>query len=449
MTLLFKDRRELENLLRKGDLRVAVYGMGGVGLAIATVWIRAGAKVLGVDIDDEKVRKLNRGIVTHAEEVVVNTLKNAIENELFRATTDGVWASKESDLKIVIVPLLLKNGIPDFNPLKDAITKIGRGLKRGDVVVVETSVPPGTTEGLVREILERESSLKAEDDFGLAYSPERVMIGRAVEDIEERYPKIVAGIGPRSAKVVEALYSLIAKKGVIVLSNPKVAELEKLVEGVYRDVNIALANEIWRLCNELGVDYSEVLRAANSQPYCHLHKPGVGVGGICIPIYPQLLLWKAKKLSIDLKLVMTARKLNEDQPRHVLHVIKKSIKSIRLNSKAKIVIMGLSYRGDIGDTRMSPTYKLIDLMIKSGFKNIVVHDPYVKFDEKLTSKGIPLTSSLEEALHEADVIVIATDHSEYKELSKECLTSLVGKKDFILIDTKQVVSSQSMEGSIY
>ena len=441
MTLLFKDRRELENLLRKGDLRVAVYGMGGVGLAIATVWIRAGAKVLGVDIDDEKVRKLNRGIVTHAEEVVVNTLKNAIENELFRATTDGVWASKESDLKIVIVPLLLKNGIPDFNPLKDAITKIGRGLKRGDVVVVETSVPPGTTEGLVREILERESSLKAEDDFGLAYSPERVMIGRAVEDIEERYPKIVAGIGPRSAKVVEALYSLIAKKGVIVLSNPKVAELEKLVEGVYRDVNIALANEIWRLCNELGVDYSEVLRAANSQPYCHLHKPGVGVGGICIPIYPQLLLWKAKKLSIDLELVMTARKLNEDQPRHVLHVIKKSIKSIRLNSKAKIVIMGLSYRGDIGDTRMSPTYKLIDLMIKSGFKNIVVHDPYVKFDEKLTSKGIPLTSSLEEALHEADVIVIATDHSEYKELSKECLTSLVGKKDFILIDTKQVVSS--------
>jgi len=441
VTLLFKDRRELENLLRKGDLRVAVYGMGGVGLAIATVWIRARAKVLGVDIDDEKVRKLNRGIVTHAEEVVVNTLKNAIENELFRATTDGVWASKESDLKIVIVPLLLKNGIPDFNPLKDAITKIGRGLKRGDVVVVETSVPPGTTEGLVREILERESSLKAEDDFGLAYSPERVMIGRAVEDIEERYPKIVAGIGPRSAKVVEALYSLIAKKGVIVLSNPKVAELEKLVEGVYRDVNIALANEIWRLCNELGVDYSEVLRAANSQPYCHLHKPGVGVGGICIPIYPQLLLWKAKKLSIDLKLVMTARKLNEDQPRHVLHVIKKSIKSIRLNSKAKIVIMGLSYRGDIGDTRMSPTYKLIDLMIKSGFKNIVVHDPYVKFDEKLTSKGIPLTSSLEEALHEADVIVIATDHSEYKELSKEYLTSLVGKKDFILIDTKQVVSS--------
>jgi len=441
VTLLFKNRRELENLLRKGDLRVAVYGMGGVGLAIATVWIRAGAKVLGVDIDNEKVRKLNRGIVTHAEKVVVNTLKNAIENELFRATTDGVWASKESDLKIVIVPLLLKNGIPDFNPLKDAIIKIGRGLKRGDIVVVETSVPPGTTEGLVREILERESSLKAEDDFGLAYSPERVMIGRAVEDIEERYPKIVAGIGPRSAKVVEGLYSLIAKKGVIVLSNPKVAELEKLVEGVYRDVNIALANEIWRLCNELGVDYSEVLRAANSQPYCHLHKPGVGVGGICIPIYPQLLLWKAKKLSIDLELVTTARKLNEDQPRHVLHVIKKSIKSIRLNSKAKIVIMGLSYRGDIGDTRMSPTYKLIDLMIKSGFKNIVVHDPYVKFDEKLTSKGIPLTSSLEEALHEADVIVIATDHSEYKELSKECLTSLVGKKDFILIDTKQVVSS--------
>ncbi|RLE88933.1 MAG: nucleotide sugar dehydrogenase, partial [Thermoprotei archaeon] len=244
MPLLFEDKITLERRVREGALRVAVYGMGGVGLAIATVWLRVGAKVLGVDVDSDKVNRLNRGIIDHEEKVVIETLKNALEKKFFRATTDGILASKESDLKIVIVPLLLKNGEPDFNPLIDATTKIGKGLKRGDVVVVETSVPPGTTEELVKEILERESGLRVEEDFGLAYSPERVMVGRAVKDIEERYPKIVAGIGPRSTNIVKTLYSLIASRGIIVMSSPRAAELEKLVEGAYRDVNIALANEV-------------------------------------------------------------------------------------------------------------------------------------------------------------------------------------------------------------
>ena len=441
MPLLFEDKITLERRVREGALRVAVYGMGGVGLAIATVWLRVGAKVLGVDVDSDKVNRLNRGIIDHEEKVVIETLKNALEKKFFRATTDGILASKESDLKIVIVPLLLKNGEPDFNPLIDATTKIGKGLKRGDVVVVETSVPPGTTEELVKEILERESGLRVEEDFGLAYSPERVMIGRAVKDIEERYPKIVAGIGPRSTNIVKTLYSLIASRGIIVMSSPRAAELEKLVEGAYRDVNIALANEVWRLCNELGVDYSEVLRATNSQPYCHLHKPGIGVGGLCIPIYPYLLMWRAKKLGIKLKLVGTARRVNEEQPEYILQLTKRAIRSLNLGPNAKIVIMGLAYRGDIGDARMSPTYKLIDLLVGEGFKNIVVHDPRIQFDKEIASRGVPLSSSLKDALNGADVVIVATDHSEYRKLSRSYLESLTGKRSFILIDTKQLISS--------
>ncbi|RLE58639.1 MAG: nucleotide sugar dehydrogenase, partial [Thermoprotei archaeon] len=275
----------------------------------------------------------------------------------------------------------------------------------------------------------------------LAYSPERVMIGRAVKDIEERYPKIVAGIGPRSTSIVKTLYSLIASRGIIVMSSPRAAELEKLVEGAYRDVNIALANEVWRLCNELGVDYSEVLRATNSQPYCHLHKPGIGVGGLCIPIYPYFLMWRAKKLGIKLKLVETARRVNEEQPEYILQLTKSAIRSLNLGPNAKIVIMGLAYRGDIGDARMSPTYKLIDLLVGEGFKNIVVHDPRIQFDKEIASRGVPLSSSLKDALNGADVVIVATDHSEYRKLSRSYLESLTGKRSFILIDTKQLISS--------
>jgi UDP-N-acetyl-D-mannosaminuronate dehydrogenase len=211
----------LADLLRRGELVVSIYGLGYVGLALAAAWVRTGAKVIGVDIDAAKVERLNSGVVEYLEDDVVEALSTAVKAGKFSATTDGAVASIRSHVKIVAVPVFLKKSPTaievDFSALTSAARAIGAGLKSGDLVIVESSVPPGTTEEVVKPVLEGASGLTAEEDFYLAYSPERIMVGHALKDITENYPKVVAGVGPKSAQVAAELYKLVAKKGVIVL----------------------------------------------------------------------------------------------------------------------------------------------------------------------------------------------------------------------------------------
>src|SRR5919201_109176 len=183
-----------------------------------------------------------------------------------------------------------------------------------DVITLNSSVPPGTTEDIVIPILEKISGSKVETDFYMIYSPERIYEGRAIEDIEERYPAIVSGAGHKSVEVGVRLYSLVFKKGVIAMSNIKTAETEKLLEGVNRDVNIALANEVAKFCEKLGVDFWEVREASNSQPFCQIHKPGIGVGGACIPVYPQFILQSAAKMKINCNITRLSRTVNDSMP---------------------------------------------------------------------------------------------------------------------------------------
>jgi len=450
--VFFMECREIKDLLASGNLCVSVYGLGGVGLAITAVWLRAGARVIGVDINDSKVDHLNEGIVDHPEIVVKETIQKAVREGRFKATTDGVNASKNSDIKIVIVPLLLtKSKEPDFTAIDSAVTSIARGLKRGDMVIIETSLPPGTTMYRIKPLLESIGGLKAEEDFGLAYSPERVMVGHAVRDIEEAYPKIVGGVGPRSSEVAKALYERIAKRGVIVVSNPTVAEFEKLAEGIYRDVNIALANELARLAQKLGVDYEEVKIAANSQPYCHLHDTGSGVGGYCIPVYPYLMLYSAVSNGIPLELTITARRINEEQPEYVVKLILDVIKELKLNyNDVKIAILGLAFRGDIGDSRVTPVHDILRGLAKSGIKNIVVHDPFVKNDIVVGELGLKLTSDLSEAVKDADIVAILTKHSLYRKLTAEYLRDLSGKDRICVVDAVHALNPKfTPKGSLY
>ena len=450
--LFFMSEREIDKALSSGELTVSVYGLGGVGLAIATVWLRVGVRVIGVDIDKCKVEKLNRGIVEHPDRVVVETVAKAVSKGLFKATTNGVEASKHSDLKVVIVPLLVNdNGEPDFKPLDNAITCIAKGLKRGDVVVVETSVPPGTTVNRVKPLLESISGLKAEVDFGLAYSPERVMVERAVRDIEESYPKIIGGVGPRSNSIVKTLYERIARKGVIVLSSPTAAEFEKLAEGVYRDVNIALANELAKLAGTLGVDYEEAKIAANTQPYCHLHNPGPGVGGYCIPVYPYLLMYTARQKGIQLKLTSTARRVNEEQPEYIIDLTLKAIRELGIPpSKARIAVLGLAFRGDIGDSRITPVHDILKGLVKRGIRDIIVHDPLVKSDSVVRDLGLKLTSNLAEAVKGANIILILTRHSLYYKLTVEYLRDLSGNSRIGVVDAVHVLDPRfTPKNSLY
>jgi nucleotide sugar dehydrogenase len=300
-------------------------------------------------------------------------------------------------------------------------------------------VPPGTTEEVVKPVLEGVSGLVAEEDFYLAYSPERIMVGHALKDIEENYPKVVAGVGPKSTQEAAELYKAVAKKGVIILRNVKEAEFEKLLEGVYRDVNIALANEMAKLANAMGISFRAARDAANSQPYSHVHKPGSGVGGNCIPVYPYFLMWVAAKYGVDLPLTRLARQINERQPEEVAFAVLRAMLKHGVNpSTAKIAILGLAFRGDIDDARESPTYGIVSTLLKLGIRpdQIVVHDHLVKKDQQLSKWGVALLHDLETAIKDADVVVVSTDHSAYRLKASKIASHM---KTPIVIDARGVV----------
>ena len=266
-------------LLRKGKLKVAVYGLGHVGAPVMAVWLRAGAHVIGVDKSDIVIRNVLKGRSHIKEPGVEETFSKAISQDRLEATTDLVYASRESNFKIITVPVGFNNGVTDLFAVKEVAESIAKGLKDTDVVSLNATVPPGTTEEFLLPILEKHCGLQCEKQFGLIYTPERIYEGRAIKDIEDNYPSIVAGIGPRSLRAGAALYSFVAKKGVIKMSSIRVAEFTKICEGVYRDVNIALANELAKVAEQLKVDCWEARAASNSQPFCNIHKPGIGVGG--------------------------------------------------------------------------------------------------------------------------------------------------------------------------
>ncbi len=429
--------KDLTGALRRGEITVAVYGLGHVGAPLLAAWLLAGARGIGVDVDPEKVDLVNSGKSPVMEPGVDEVFSKAVEEGRLRATTSGADAASESDVMLIAVPTKLSGDgwprKPDLTHVKEVAREIGKGLQKGDLVILESSSPPGTTRKVLKPILEDESGLKAEEDFGLVYSPERIAEGRALKDIVESYPKVIGGIGPKSSATASELYGVIASKGVIEVSNDLVAEFEKLAEGIYRDVNIALANELAELCRVLGIDYDEVRLAANSQPYSHLHRPGTGVGGLCIPVYPHFLAWVANENSVKLELVKTGRRINEEMPRRVAELVEQGME--RLGLKYEVSILGLAFRGDVADSRLSPTYDLIKELQDRGISVKVVHDPLIAEDPLLEELGVGLTKELEKAL-KAPAVVISTDHSQYRMKASE----FFGMGEFILlVDGRHVI----------
>lgn len=451
MNLLEFTPEQLKSMLRSGSIVVSVYGLGRVGIPLALAWLRAGARVVGVDINERWVESLNSlEFEIRDEPELTPMLRRFIEEGRFRATTDGVKASRDSHVKLVAVPTLIdmKSSNFDLSALKSALNWIAEGLKVGDLVVIESSVPPLTTIEVAKPLLEQISGLRVEEHFGLAFSPERVFIGRALRDIEENYPKIVGGVGPKSSRTTASLYECIARRGVIVLSSSTAAELSKLFEGIYRDVNIALANELAKLCRKLNVDFMEIREASNSQPYCHLHIPGVGVGGVCIPVYPRFTVKVAERYGLEMPLTSLARKINDEMPSYTIQLLLEAFKEIGKPIENSIIaILGLAFRGNISDSRLTPVYSLIDQLLKLKAK-LRVHDPHVKYDLKLTENGIPLLS-LDKAVSNVDAIIIATDHNEFKRLD---LSRLVrnARKPVIIVDGRNLyVNAKLPRGVLY
>ena len=430
----------IEKKIKSGAFKIAVYGLGHIGSALASVWLRQGAHVIGVDKSSKVLENAKIG-KTHLLEPGVNeAFTKGIEDNRFEVYEDLVKASLDSYFKMICVPVLATNGSADLAAIKDVATSIGKGLKKFDVVALNPSVPPGTTEEVVLPILEKESGFKAETDFYMIYNPERIYEGRAIEDIEQRYPAIISGAGVRSLNIGTKIYSIIFKKGVIAMSSIRTAETEKLLEGVYRDVNIALANELAKFCEKVGIDFWEARDAANSQPFCHIHKSGVGVGGACIPVYPQFILHTADQMNIDCNITRMGRIINDSMPAYSVERATELLKEQEEKNNRKkqgkehlekdfvnkgeliITLLGLAFRGGVSDTRLSPTYKVIEEFQKLKVKEIRIHDPLIINDPSLSGKqNIILTSNLNEAIQGTDLVMLITDHPEYRTLTPDDL----------------------------
>ena len=415
---------------------IAIYGLGNVGGAIAACWLKAGAKVIGVDISKKLLSDIKSGKSHLKEPFVSKIFVNSLKNKNFILTDNGTQASKDSDIKIIVVPVGLKKNKTDLKNVISVTKTIAKGLKKDDVVLLSPSVPPGTTQNVVLPILEKFSKLKVEKDFLLIYNPERIFEGRAIQDIEENYPAIVAGLGPKSLEFGNGLLKIISKKGVLKMPNLATAEAEKLFEGVFRDVNIALANQLAQYCEKIGINYWDARKAANSQPFCNLHYPGTGVGGLCIPVYPRIVLESAKNIGKSMKILEFSRIINDEMP---IKCVKESVRLLKKNKKSpkgkKIAILGLGFRGEVTDKRLSPTYTVVDEFLKLGCA-ISVHDPYITEDDELP-KNVLLSKNMQLVVNNADLIFVSTDHKKYSKLSKSNFKNT--KKPLLIFDGRNIL----------
>ena len=421
---------EVTDHMRSGTLTIDVVGIGKMGLPLAALLAREGARVIGVRRNERMVDEINAGRCPIEEEPKLDEiLAEVVSKGKLEATTDAEWAARESDVILILVPLLVdERGNPDFAQMESACVKASAGIEKGDLVIVETTMPPGSTRGVVLPMLES-SGLRGGEDFGVVHAPERLMTGRVIRNIY-RYPKIVGGIDDESTEAASGIYTPFGE--VVRVSSLETAELVKVSEGVYRDVNIAYANTLAMFCESHGVDAWEVIHAANhqTQDYCHIHRPGSGVGGHCIPVYPWFLITRGTQYGTDVSLIREARRVNDSMPGHMKELIDSSIRSRGLAPESSSVgILGLAFRGGVKETRLSPTIKLLGLL--GDYREVLLHDPLFT-DDEIRSMGF--TPSDFDTVLGCDVVALMTDHQEYRD-AVERLNRIGGK----LVDGRNVV----------
>jgi UDP-N-acetyl-D-glucosamine dehydrogenase len=395
---------------------VAIVGAGYVGVPLAQVFADAGKNVVLVDIDPERVERLNRG-ESYIEDVPSEELRRLVESGRVSATTD-YDELREADAIVVALPTpLSRQREPDLRILNAASAEIATRLRPGHLVVLESTTYPGTTREQVLPILEAGSGLVAGQDFHLAFSPERVDPGR--EDwTTKNVPKVVGGVNEASTEAAAALYAS-AVDVVHRVSSPEAAELTKLLENIFRSVNIALVNELAQLCDRMGIDVWEVVEAAATKPFGFMSfQPGPGLGGHCIPIDPFYLTWKAREYGFYTEFIELAGKVNESMPYFCRSLVSQALNhSLELSLKgARILVVGVAYKPDIADTRESPAVKLMALLQNAG-SEVSYHDPHVP---SLAENGLALTSApLDPSAH--DCVVVVTNHSsiDYDRLVEE------------------------------
>jgi len=425
-------KQQLLSKIKNKTAVLGVIGLGYVGLPLAVEKAKAGYKTIGFDVQEKKVRWVNKGR-NYIGDIVDSDLKEVVDKGLLQATTDYSFIEDVDTICICVPTPLDIHQQPDLSYVKNSTENIAKYLHPGMLIVLESTTYPGTTEELVKPILEKESGLKCGQDFFLAFSPERIDPGNPWYKVRNT-PKVIGGVTPDCTEVAVSLYSNIIQGKVYPVSSPKVAEMEKIYENVFRYTNIALANEMSILCHKMGIDFWEVIEAAKTKPYGFMpFYPGPGIGGHCIPLDPFYLTWKAREYNYHTRLIELAGEINRYMPEYVVERTAK-ILSQRFKKSlngAKVLLLGVAYKKDIDDLRESPALEVIKKLEEEGV-TISYYDPYIA---EFTSNGKEYKSLKEltiERIKEKDILVITTAHTAID-------YNMVVKNAQIVFDTKNAV----------
>ena len=434
------DKQLLLDKIERKEILVGVVGLGYVGLPLAVEKAKAGFKTTGFDVQSDKVDKVNAGI-NYIGDVVDSDLSDMVKNGLLSATTDFSFI-KDVDFVAICVPTPLdKHQQPDISYVENSSREIAKYLKKNTMVVLESTTYPGTTEELIKPILEQGSGLVCGEDFYLGFSPERVDPGNLIYKTKNT-PKVVGAIGKDAVEVIAAMYRAVLEGEVHTVSSPAVAEMEKILENTYRNINIGMINELAILCHRMNINLWEVIEAAKTKPYgFQAFYPGPGLGGHCIPLDPYYLSWKAREYGFHTSMIESSMMINDRMPEYCVYRVTNLLNRHKkaLNG-SKVLILGVAYKQDIDDYRESPALPVIDNLKQLGAQ-VCFYDPYIseyKRNGKIVTGEKELTPQL---LADMDVVFIATAHT--------CVDyELVQKHANAIFDAKNVMKHISPRENI-
>ncbi len=434
--------------IRKRQLNLCVIGLGRIGLPTAALFAKGGISVIGVDIDPRVVRDVNLGSCRFIDEPnLEEILRKVVASKSLMATTDINIASEKADVIIVCVPTPVNESkTPDYSYITSVSRDISQVLRKGVLIIIESTVGPGVIEGVVRQILEKGSGLIAGPDFGLASCPERADPGFIIGNMT-KVPRIVGGIDKMSTDAAATLYQQILGVKVVKVSSPKVANAVKLTENLFRDVNIALANEFALLYEKLGIDTFEVIKACSTKYNFMPHYPGPGVGGPCLPSNPYYLIVEATKVGNIPYLVRLAREINDRMPSHVVSLISEALNDIGKTVKnSRIAILGVAYKPNVKDVQLSPIEIVYRRLVEMG-AHVFIFDSYFKGEEVF---GTKVEKSIDAAIKDADCIVVGTDHREFSQLDLNSMHKIANNR-VALVDTRRLIKPELAEsfGFVY
>lgn len=433
-------REELLKKIENREIIAGVVGLGYVGLPLAVDKALAGFKTIGFDVQQKKVDMVNAGH-NYIGDVVSGDLQKLVKAGTFSATTDFSHISEVDFIAICVPTPLDSHQEPDISYVRDSAVAVSKYLKKGTMVVLESTTYPGTTEELIRPILEKGSALKCGEDFYLGFSPERVDPGNLIYKTKNT-PKVVGAIGADAAECISAMYKAVLEGDVTVVSSPAVAEMEKILENTYRNINIGLVNELARLANRMGISIWEVIDAAKTKPYgFQAFYPGPGLGGHCIPLDPYYLTWKAREYGFHTTLIENSMVINDSQPEYCvdrsMHMLNRQKKAI---NGAKVLVLGVAYKQDIDDYRESPAIAVIEQLNKVG-ANVEYFDPWVNefHHGNISMKSIPELTP--EVVKNYDLVMVTTAHSnvDYKMIQQNAKA---------IFDTKNIMKDVTPRDNI-